>query len=125
MDASGSVEQVNNYYAYGGLLNDVPASVDVQTHKYNGKELDLMHGLNSLLSDKHLSDIKEFNHTHPNGHSEPSGTKDNKEYGKAGTYGDIAFGLYWSKKYPNASFNILIPSSGEVNNYNNYLNMFK
>ena len=46
MDASGSVEQVNNYYAYGGLLNDVPASVDVQTHKYNGKELDLMHGLN-------------------------------------------------------------------------------
>ena len=46
VDASGSAEQVNNYYAYGGLLNDVPASVDVQTHKYNGKELDLMHGMN-------------------------------------------------------------------------------
>ena len=28
------------------ILLWMPASVDVQTHKYNGKEFDLMHGLN-------------------------------------------------------------------------------
>lgn len=42
----GSVEQRNNYFPYGGLLNDVTNSMDVQTRKYNGKELDRMHGLN-------------------------------------------------------------------------------
>ena len=41
----GTVEQVNNYLAYGGLQNDVQTGADVQTHKYNGKELDRMHGL--------------------------------------------------------------------------------
>ncbi len=43
--ANGTVEQRNNYFAYGGLLNDVTSSTDVQTRKYNGKELDRMHGL--------------------------------------------------------------------------------
>ena len=43
----GTVEQVNNYFAYGGLLNDVTTGADVQTHKYNGKELDRMHGLDT------------------------------------------------------------------------------
>ena len=43
----GTLEQVNNYFAYGGLLNDVTTGADVQTHKYNGKELDRMHGLDT------------------------------------------------------------------------------
>ena len=41
----GTIEQINNYFAYGGLQNDVQTGADVQTHKYNGKELDRMHGL--------------------------------------------------------------------------------
>ena len=45
VDNDGTVEQVNNYLAYGGLQNDVQTGADVQTHKYNGKELDRMHGL--------------------------------------------------------------------------------
>ncbi len=39
------VEQKNSYYAYGGIMDDVSEGADVQTHKYNGKELDRMHGL--------------------------------------------------------------------------------
>ena len=45
VNENGTVEQVNNYFAYGGLLNDVTTGTDVQTRKYNGKELDRMHGL--------------------------------------------------------------------------------
>ena len=45
VDENGTLKQVNNYFAYGGLLNDVTTGADVQTHKYNGKELDRMHGL--------------------------------------------------------------------------------
>ena len=42
---SGSIEQINNYFAYGGLLNDITTGTDVQIHKYNSKELDRMYGL--------------------------------------------------------------------------------
>lgn len=68
---NGTLRQVNNYYAYGGLMNDVvyvddtlnpigtghvgilPGTVslislstgaEIQSHKYNGKELDRMFG---------------------------------------------------------------------------------
>ena len=44
-DENGNVEQTNNYFAYGGLTNDVTAGTDTQTHKFGGKELDRMHGL--------------------------------------------------------------------------------
>ena len=47
VDENGTLKQVNNYFAYGGLLNDVTTGADVQTHKYNGKELDRMHGLDT------------------------------------------------------------------------------
>ena len=47
VDENGVLKQVNNYFAYGGLLNDVQTGADVQTHKYNGKELDRMHGLDT------------------------------------------------------------------------------
>ena len=39
MAADGTVEQVNHYYAFGGLMGDSSGG-DVQKYKYNGKELD-------------------------------------------------------------------------------------
>ena len=45
VDGNGSVEQRNDYYAYGGPWGDNAASQGVQPNKYNGKELDRMHGL--------------------------------------------------------------------------------
>ena len=43
--ANGTVEQINHYYPYGGLMADICTGSDVQPYKYNGKELDRMHGL--------------------------------------------------------------------------------
>ena len=43
--ADGTVEQINHYYPYGGLMADICTGSDVQPYKYNGKELDRMHGL--------------------------------------------------------------------------------
>lgn len=42
--ASGTVEQINHYYPFGGLFGE-STSGDTQRYKYNGKELDRMHGL--------------------------------------------------------------------------------
>ena len=49
VDASGAVTQVTNYYPFGAPYADATASKgsDVQPYKYNGKEFDLMHGLNT------------------------------------------------------------------------------
>ena len=49
VDAKGVVQQVTNYYPFGAPYADATASkgADVQPYKYNGKELDLMHGLNT------------------------------------------------------------------------------
>ena len=49
VDASGAVTQVTNYYPFGAPYADATASkgADLQPYKYNGKELDLMHGLNT------------------------------------------------------------------------------
>ncbi len=49
VDACGAVQQVTNYYPFGAPYADATASkgADVQPYKYNGKELDLMHGLNT------------------------------------------------------------------------------
>ena len=41
---NGAVEQINQYYAFGGLMGDSSGDY-VQPYKYNGKELDRMHGL--------------------------------------------------------------------------------
>ena len=40
----GEVEQVNHYYPYGGIMAE-STNESVQRYKYNGKELDRMHGL--------------------------------------------------------------------------------
>lgn len=42
--ASGTVEQENHYYPFGGLMAE-STNGDTQRFKYNGKELDRMHGL--------------------------------------------------------------------------------
>ena len=49
VNASGSVQQVTNYYPFGAPYADAAGSSnpDFQPYKYNGKELDKMHGLNS------------------------------------------------------------------------------
>ena len=44
VNANGTVEQVNHYYAFGGLMGENTGS-DLQDFKYNGKELDRLHGL--------------------------------------------------------------------------------
>ena len=40
----GTIEQVNNYYPYGGLMSN-SSGWNTQRYKYNGKEFDRMHGL--------------------------------------------------------------------------------
>jgi len=40
----GTVDQVNNYYPYGGLIAN-STGWNAQRYKYNGKEFDRMHGL--------------------------------------------------------------------------------
>ena len=45
MKSDGTIVQAQNYYAFGSLLNETNNYTDIQTHKYNGKELDRIHGL--------------------------------------------------------------------------------
>ena len=49
VNAAGTVQQVTNYYPFGAPYADPNAVVNAsyQPYKYNGKELDLMHGLNT------------------------------------------------------------------------------
>ena len=49
VDAKGVVQQVTNYYPFGAPYADATAvkGAAIQPYKYNGKELDLMHGLNT------------------------------------------------------------------------------
>ena len=42
----GTVEQQNDYYAYGGPWGDTSTNQGLQPFKYNGKELDRIHALN-------------------------------------------------------------------------------
>ena len=44
VNTNGEVEQVNHYYAFGGLMGE-STDGDTQTYKYNGKELDRINGL--------------------------------------------------------------------------------
>lgn len=49
VDQNGNIWQVTNYYPYGTPYSDPSATInsEYQPYKYNGKELDLMHGLNT------------------------------------------------------------------------------
>ena len=44
VDASGTVKQVTHYYPFGGFFGESTGG-SYQSYKYNGKELDRMHGL--------------------------------------------------------------------------------
>ena len=44
INENGTVEQVNHYYPFGGLMGESTGG-GIQPYKYNGKELDRMHGL--------------------------------------------------------------------------------
>ena len=45
-DEAGVIRQINHYYPFGGIYADAAYNDDLQKQKYNGKELDRMHGLN-------------------------------------------------------------------------------
>ena len=45
VDGSGAMAQRNDYYAYGGPWGDNAINQGFQPNKYNGKELDRVHGL--------------------------------------------------------------------------------
>jgi RHS repeat-associated protein len=48
VDENGKVLQANNYYPFGMPYTDNPIdNASLQKYKYNGKELDLVHGLNT------------------------------------------------------------------------------
>ena len=49
VDEQGNVRQTTNYYPFGAPYADASATLNsnFQPYKYNGKELDLMHGLNT------------------------------------------------------------------------------
>jgi len=46
VDENGIAEQINHYYPYGAIYSDAGKNDAMQRYKYNGKELDRMHGLN-------------------------------------------------------------------------------
>ncbi len=45
LNENGTLEQVTHYYPFGGVYGDAGSDPELQSHKYNGKELDRMHGL--------------------------------------------------------------------------------
>lgn len=49
VNEDGAVEQTTNYYPFGTPFSSEAGNTnpDLQTHKYNGKEFDTMHGLNT------------------------------------------------------------------------------
>ena len=47
VNESGTVEQVTHYYPFGGVFDDASTGQSLQPYKYNGKELDRMHGLDT------------------------------------------------------------------------------
>ena len=49
INENGAVEQITNYYPFGTPFAEEAGNTnpDLQNHKYNGKEFDTMHGLNT------------------------------------------------------------------------------
>ena len=45
VDEGGTIEQINHYYPFGGLMGESKNISSNQRYKYNGKEFDRMHGL--------------------------------------------------------------------------------
>ena len=60
-NASGTIEQRNNYYPYGNLFgeyNNCDIGSDLQRYKFNGKEHDMVHGLDLLDFGARMYDCK-------------------------------------------------------------------
>ena len=60
-NASGAIEQRNNYYPYGNLFgeyNNCDIGSDLQRYKFNGKEHDMVHGLDLLDFGARMYDSK-------------------------------------------------------------------
>ena len=47
VDTEGLIHQTNDYYPFGTPFSNSQSDVSFQKYKYNGKELDMMHGLNT------------------------------------------------------------------------------
>ena len=45
VNENGTLEQVTHYYPFGGVYGNAGLNASAQQYKYNGKELDRMHGL--------------------------------------------------------------------------------
>ena len=45
MGEDGTLEQMTHYNPFGGIYGDAGLNAEFQPYKYNGKELDRMHGL--------------------------------------------------------------------------------
>lgn len=45
INQAGTVEQINHYYPFGGLFEVNTTTSGIQSYKYNGKELDRIHGV--------------------------------------------------------------------------------
>ena len=45
VNESGSIEQTTHYYPFGNSIADIGTNASIQQYKYNGKELERMHGL--------------------------------------------------------------------------------
>ena len=44
VNESGTIEQLTHNYPFGGVITDISTNQSLQPYKYNGKELDRMHG---------------------------------------------------------------------------------
>ena len=47
VDTEGLIHHTNDYYPFGTPFSNNSSDVSFQKYKYNGKELDMMHGLNT------------------------------------------------------------------------------
>ncbi|MDO5760282.1 MAG: RHS repeat-associated core domain-containing protein, partial [Bacteroidota bacterium] len=47
VNENGTKEQITHYYPFGGIIADISTNQTLQPYKYNGKELDRMHGLDT------------------------------------------------------------------------------
>ena len=45
VNENGAIEQTTHYYPFGNSIADIGTNTSIQQYKYNGKELDRMHGL--------------------------------------------------------------------------------
>ena len=70
VNSNGDIEQVTHYYPFGAVFADAGYGDALQRYKYNGKELDRMHGLNFYDYGARQYDPLLCRFTMPDAHSE-------------------------------------------------------